>query len=65
MAPVEKSVMESAVSSSPLHAKYAAVVDRESAREKLAAKLEVGAAKAEAEQAPRKSAPKKGRRPRQ
>ena len=35
---------------SPLFAKYAEAVDRESAREKLAAKLEAGAAKAQAEQ---------------
>jgi hypothetical protein len=38
------------VKASPLNAKYAVAVDRESAREKLAAKLESGAAKAKAEQ---------------
>ena len=43
--------MDAAVKASPLHAKYSQVVDRESAREKLAAKLEAGAAKAEADAA--------------
>ncbi len=38
--------MEAAVKASPLRAKYAEVVDRESAREKLAAKLEAGSRKA-------------------
>ena len=47
----EASAMESAVKASPLYAKYSEVVDRESAREKLAAKLEAGAAKAEADAA--------------
>ena len=42
--------MEQSVKASPLHAKYAETIDRESAREKLAAKLEAGAAKARAEQ---------------
>jgi hypothetical protein len=41
--------MEFAVKASPLFAKYSEVVDRESAREKLAAKLEAGAAKADAD----------------
>ncbi len=43
--------MQAAVNASPLHPKYAEGIDRESAREKLAAKLEAGAkaAKAEAE----------------
>jgi hypothetical protein len=44
--------MESAVASSPLHAAYATTVDRESAREMLARRLEQGAAKAEAEPTP-------------
>jgi DNA helicase HerA-like ATPase len=45
----EASAMEAAVKASPLYAKYSQVVDRESAREKLAAALEAGAAKAEAD----------------
>lgn len=51
MGPAEASAMEAAVKASPLFAKYSEVVDRESAREKLAAKLEAGAAKAEADAA--------------
>jgi uncharacterized protein len=43
--------MAQAVSASPLNGKYAEAVDRESAREILAAKLEAGAAKAEQEKA--------------
>lgn len=42
--------MDSAVKASPLYPKYAESVDRESAREKLAAKLEHGATQAQAEQ---------------
>ena len=38
--------MEAAVKASPLYAKYSEVVDRESAREKLAARIEEGARKA-------------------
>ena len=38
--------MEAAVKASPLYAKYTEVVDRESAREKLAARIEEGARKA-------------------
>jgi uncharacterized protein len=49
MAAAESSAMETAVEASPLYAKYAEAVDRESAREKLAAKLESGAAKAKEE----------------
>jgi DNA helicase HerA-like ATPase len=45
----ESGAMEAAAKASPLYAKYAEVTDRESAREKLAAKLEAGAAKAEAD----------------
>ncbi len=41
--------MDAAVKASPRYATYAAAVDRESAREMLAAKLEAGAAKAKAE----------------
>ena len=50
MGAADAAAMEQAVKASPLHAKYAEAVDRESAREKLAAKLEAGAAKAKAEQ---------------
>jgi uncharacterized protein len=50
MAAAEPSVMEAAVTASPLHAKYATPIDRESAYERLTAKVEAGAAKAEAEQ---------------
>ena len=55
---------------SPLYAKYAEAVDRESAREKLAAKLDAGAEKAKAEQQAEQQAKKvpvpkpKGRAPR-
>jgi hypothetical protein len=43
--------MTAAVNASPLHAKYGQAVDRDSAREKLAARLEAGAEKARAEEA--------------
>ncbi|HXH80086.1 helicase HerA-like domain-containing protein [Nocardioides sp.] len=46
MDPAPSADMEAAVRASPLYAKYAEEVDRESAREKLAAKLEEGARKA-------------------
>jgi hypothetical protein len=52
MGAAEPASMQQAVKASPLHAKYAEAVDRESAREKLAAKLEAGAAKAETDAAP-------------
>ena len=42
----EASAMEAAVAASPLTAKYAEAIDRESARELLAKKLEEGARKA-------------------
>ena len=51
MAPADPAAMTAAVTSSSLHAKYAAAVDRESAHEKLAARLEAGAEKAKAEEA--------------
>jgi DNA helicase HerA-like ATPase len=51
MAAADATAMQTAVKGSPLFTRYAEPVDRESAREKLAAKLEAGAAKAEAEQA--------------
>ena len=50
MGAADATAMEQAVKASPLNAKYAEAIDRESAREKLAAKLEAGAAKAQAEQ---------------
>ncbi len=50
MAPSDPAAMAATVSASPRHAKYATSVDRESAREKLAARLEEGAAKQAAEQ---------------
>jgi DNA helicase HerA-like ATPase len=57
MAAAEPAALDKAVTSSPLFAKYAEPVDRESAREKLAAKLEKGAAKA-AEESAREGAAK-------
>jgi uncharacterized protein len=51
MAPTEPTAMAAVVTASPLHAKYAEAVDRASAREKLAARLEAGAEKAAAEKA--------------
>ncbi|HET6168048.1 MAG TPA: helicase HerA-like domain-containing protein [Marmoricola sp.] len=51
MAAADPAAMESTVKASPLFAKYAEPVNRESAREKLAARLEEGAAKAAAEKA--------------
>ncbi len=46
MDPAPTAEMEAAVQASPLRAKYVEVIDRDSAREKLAAKLEEGARKA-------------------
>jgi hypothetical protein len=51
--------MQQAVTSSTLYPKYAESVDRESAREKLAAKLEAGAEKAHAEQEATRAAEEK------
>jgi DNA helicase HerA-like ATPase len=51
MAPADPAAMTAAVTSSSLHAKYSTPVDRESAHEKLAARLEAGAEKAKAEEA--------------
>ena len=56
MGPADPAAMDATVKASPRHAKYSQVVDRESAREQLAARLEAGAAKAEAE-APAPSTP--------
>ena len=50
MGPAEAGAMEQSVKASTLFAKYAEPVDRESAREKLATKLEEGAARARQEQ---------------
>jgi len=47
MGPADPASMQAAVEASPRFGKYSAVVDRESAREKLAAKLEEGARKAQ------------------
>jgi DNA helicase HerA-like ATPase len=49
MAAADAAGVETAVKASPLYAKYAEPIDRESAHEVLAAKLEAGAAKAESE----------------
>ncbi|MDO9457858.1 helicase HerA-like domain-containing protein [Nocardioides sp.] len=51
MGPSDPAAMAATVAASPRHAKYAEAVDRESAREKLAARLEAGTKKAEAEAA--------------
>ncbi len=50
MGAADAAAMEQAVKASPLYATYAASVDRESAREMLAKRLEAGAEKARAEQ---------------
>ncbi|MGZ4487796.1 MAG: helicase HerA-like domain-containing protein [Nocardioides sp.] len=51
MGPADPAAMEAVVEASPRWAAYAEPVDRESARERLAAKLDAGAAKQAAEQA--------------
>ncbi len=58
MAPSDPAAMQAAVEASPRWGKYAEPIDRESAREKLAARLEEGAQKQEAE-----AKPKPGGRP--
>ena len=50
MGPADAAAMTAAVQASPLQPKYGAAIDRESAREKLAARLEAGAAAAHEEQ---------------
>jgi hypothetical protein len=63
MGPADPAAMDAVVQASPRHAKYAESVDRESARERLAAKLEAGAAK-EAQEKERASRPQgSARRP--
>jgi DNA helicase HerA-like ATPase len=52
MGPAPEDVLLGAISSSSLRSKYSDPIDRESAREMLAERLEAGAAKAEAEQPP-------------
>jgi len=52
MSPCDPGLLTATVAASPRTATYGAVVDRESARELLAARLEAGAAKAEAEPPP-------------
>ena len=56
MGPADPAAMQQSVEASPLQAKYAETVDRESARELLAAKLEAGAAQARAEEAAEQAA---------
>ena len=51
MAPMEAAALEAVVAASPRRAKYAETVDRDSARERLAARLEQGAAKQAEEEA--------------
>ena len=53
MGPADAAAMTSAVQASPLTPRYGVAVDRDSARELLAARLEAGAAQARQEQAPR------------
>jgi uncharacterized protein len=66
MAAAETAAMEAQVKASPLYAKYAEAIDRDSARERLAAKLEAGAAKAEAEESAKApSAPGPAQKPAQ
>ena len=56
MGPADADAMTATVTASPRHATYAEAIDRDSARERLAARLEEGAAKAEAETATAKQA---------
>jgi hypothetical protein len=63
MAAADPAAMQATVDASPRKAKYAEAIDRESAREKLAAKLEAGAQKAEEE--PKAKAPAKKSAPKQ
>jgi DNA helicase HerA-like ATPase len=61
MAPASAEQLTAAVAASPNNAKYTEVVDRESAYEKLAAKVQAGAEQAEAEaraEQPQAEAPK-------
>ena len=61
MGPADATAMEAAVKADPLYATYSQAVDRESASEKLAARMDAGAAKSAQENAkpgPTASAPK-------
>ncbi|HET9859617.1 MAG TPA: helicase HerA-like domain-containing protein [Nocardioidaceae bacterium] len=62
MAPADPAAMQATVEASTLHGKYAETVDRDSAHERLAARLEAGAAAA-AEEEPRSKPAKKIRYP--
>jgi uncharacterized protein len=64
MGPADPAAMQAAVTGSPRHAKYAEAVDRESARERLAARLEEGARKAESEAAAKEAAQESAQAPR-
>ncbi len=56
MAPADPAVLTAAVSGSPLHAKYAEAVDRDSAYERLAKRVDAAPApEAEADHAPKRS----------
>ncbi len=57
MAPTPTDTMQQMITASPLNAKYGTAVDRESAREILAKKLEAGAQQAAAEQQTAAAAP--------
>ncbi|CAA9358122.1 MAG: Uncharacterized protein YjgR [uncultured Nocardioidaceae bacterium] len=61
MGPADPAAMQAVVAGSQMSAKYGLAVDRESAREMLADRLESGAAKASKEEAAREPAP--GREP--
>ncbi|MET1060428.1 MAG: helicase HerA-like domain-containing protein [Nocardioides sp.] len=67
MGPADAAAMDAAVKASPLFATYSAVIDRESAREKLAARLEAGAvaARQEAEEKARAKEAKAAPKPKQ
>jgi len=57
MGPADAAAMQATVTGSPLHAKYSAAIDRDSAHERLAAKVEAGAEKAEEEAAATRTRP--------
>jgi DNA helicase HerA-like ATPase len=63
MGPADPAAMTATVTGSPLHAKYAQAVDRESAREKLAARLDAGATAAEQEHEDHVAYPKRAPAP--
>jgi DNA helicase HerA-like ATPase len=65
MAAADPATMQAAVTASPRYPKYAEAIDRESAREKLAAKLEAGAQKAETEPKAKSSARKSASQPKE